>query len=86
MIRAFALAIGITLCILGAECLLFEKVILAAGEPTAAPANAVAIGQQNRANQPQIIQPPEWAPWSLLSAGAVVIIYSFTIPRRVSGN
>jgi hypothetical protein len=31
------------------------------------------------------IVPPEWAPWSLLSAGAVVILYSFTIPKRVSG-
>jgi hypothetical protein len=38
----------------------------------------------NRADATNII-PPEWAPWSLLSAGAVVILYSFTIPKRVSG-
>ncbi len=23
-----------------------------------------------------------WMPWSILSAGAIVILYSFTIPRR----
>lgn len=31
------------------------------------------------------IVPPEWAPWSLLSAGAVVILYSFTIPKKMAG-
>ena len=30
------------------------------------------------------INPPDWAPWSLISAGAVVIIYSFTIPKRTT--
>ena len=29
--------------------------------------------------------PPEWAPWSLMSAGAVIILYSFTIPKRIAG-
>jgi hypothetical protein len=31
------------------------------------------------------IVPPEWAPWSLLSAGAVVILYSFTVPKKMAG-
>lgn len=26
--------------------------------------------------------PAEWAPWAFLSAGAVVILYCFTIPQR----
>jgi hypothetical protein len=32
------------------------------------------------------IVPPDWAPWSLLAAGAVVMLYSFTIPQRVGGG
>ncbi len=27
--------------------------------------------------------PADWAPWSLKSAGAVVILYSFTIPKKL---
>ena len=27
--------------------------------------------------------PPDWAPWSLMGTGAVVMLYSFTIPQRV---
>jgi hypothetical protein len=30
--------------------------------------------------------PPDWAPWSMLAGGAVVMLYSFTIPQRVSGG
>ena len=29
------------------------------------------------------VTPAEWAPWSLLSAGAVVTLYSFTIPAKL---
>jgi len=33
---------------------------------------------------PKSFKPPEWAPWSLLSSGAIVILYSFTIPKRMA--
>jgi hypothetical protein len=32
------------------------------------------------------VVPPDWAPWSLLGAGAVVVLYSFTVPQRVGGG
>jgi hypothetical protein len=28
------------------------------------------------------IQPAEWAPWSFLSGGAVIILYALTINRQ----
>ncbi len=76
MWRALFLAVGITLCIVGAECLVIEKATFAGERPVA---GAVA-----KAAQKKDIVPPDWAPWSLLSAGAVVIIYSFTIPKRMA--
>ena len=39
----------------------------------------------SKAGWRQEIVPPDWAPWSLIGAGAVVVLYSFTIPRRVGG-
>jgi hypothetical protein len=27
--------------------------------------------------------PTDWAPWSLISGGAVTILYSFTLPKRM---
>jgi hypothetical protein len=31
-----------------------------------------------------ILIPPDWAPWSLISTGAVVMLYSFTLPKKLS--
>jgi hypothetical protein len=28
------------------------------------------------------IIPADWAPWSLMSIGAVVMLYSFTLPKK----
>ena len=30
--------------------------------------------------------PPDWAPWSLMGAGTVVMLYSFTIPSELNGG
>jgi hypothetical protein len=76
MWRSFFLAIGIYLIIAGAECLGVDRVYMRAqGEPakTAAPAKPAD----------QEFPPEPWLPWSLLSTGAVVCLYSFTIPKRL---
>ena len=39
-----------------------------------------AIGGQSAG--PREVKPAEWAPWSLLSVGAVVILYSLTLNRQ----
>lgn len=76
MWRAFFLAVGISLCILGAEAMVLHKAVLAAEKSPEK--------QMVSPAKPREIKPPEWAPWSLLSAGAVVVLYSFTIPRRAA--
>jgi hypothetical protein len=81
MWRSFFLAVGITLCILGAECLVTEKAILKTDQ------KVVPASLFMPAESPQLEEftPPEWAPWTLLSVGAVVILYSYSIPRRNGG-
>jgi hypothetical protein len=74
MWRAFFLAVGAYCCLLGVEALAIEQAVLKA--------NAQG-GQQVAAGR--TITPPDWAPWSLMGAGAVVVLYSFTIPKRVGG-
>jgi len=79
MWRAFFLSIGIFLVILGVECLAVEQVKMKFREP---PAPAAAEGEKG-ANKK--LAPPPWAPWSLMSSGVVVCLYSFTVPRRMKG-
>ena len=73
MWRSFFLAIGVFTLLLGAECLAVESVTFRAktrGGQVVEPAKTMTT--------------PPWAPWSLMGAGAVVVLYSFTIPKRVS--
>ena len=77
MWRATFLALGFSACILGAECLVLDRAILNRKETTPA---AYPFGQAVARNKE--IVPPDWAPWSLMSAGAVTMLYSFTIPKR----
>lgn len=75
MWRALFMALGISAVILGLECLVVEKAVLA---NTAAPA---AEGQPAIGASRDFI-PPDWAPWSLMSTGAVTMLYSVTLPKR----
>jgi hypothetical protein len=79
MWRAFFLAIGIFACIIGAQCLVVDTYVLA-GQPQTAEAQSLFNAPASAA--PREMEPPEWAPWSLLSVGAVVILYSLTLNRQ----
>ena len=74
MLRAFFLAVGISAFVLGLECLVIEKAVLIPNRDGALAQMAPAYRE---------ITPAEWAPWSLLSGGAVVMLYSFTIPAKL---
>ena len=80
MLRAFFLAIGMSAFILGLECLVIDKAVLNPTRDAAAAAVAQSVAPAHRE-----ITPAEWAPWSLLSGGAVVMLYSFTIPAKMRG-
>lgn len=83
MWKSFFLAIGIMMCIVGIECMLIERATL-----TDAAALTHNVSYSDDPTKPMVVTkdvvPPDWAPWSLLSTGVVVILYSFSIPRRVT--
>ena len=84
MWKSFFLAVGIMMCIVGVECMLIERATL-----TDSAALTHNVSMSPDAGRPMVVNkdvvPPEWAPWSLMSTGVVVIIYSFTLARRVTG-
>ena len=82
MWRALFLGIGVYLMIAGAECLAVDRVVwrTPSGSAGASPFQKPAI------LKPNDFPPAPWVPWSLLSTGAVVCLYSFTIPKRMGGG
>ena len=73
MWRSFFLAVGAYCLLLGVEALVLEKAVLKANP------NQLSVSSHE-------IIPPDWAPWSLLGGGAVVLLYSFTVPQRVGSG
>jgi hypothetical protein len=72
MWRSFFLAVGAYCCLLGVEALAVDKAVLKVGP--------------NTQSTWREVMPPDWVPWSLLGTGAVVMLYSFTIPQRVNAG
>jgi hypothetical protein len=66
MWRAFFLALGIYTTLVGLEGLAIDRAMLH---------EWVTDGTRE-------IIPQPWVPWMLLSSGAVVVLYSLTLPRR----
>lgn len=83
MWRALFLAIGVYLCLLGAQCLAIDQFVLKLREPPVPSSNPFA---GEKPGPQKVLRPPEWAPWSLMATGTVTIIYSFTLPRWVKGS
>lgn len=77
MLRAIFCGIGISLLILGAECFIVDQAVLAV--PPSRQENATAhfaVEQQQAApiTQTRKWTPPEWAPWTLISLGVVLVL------------
>jgi hypothetical protein len=82
MWRAFFLAVGISLCVVGGECLVVDNFVMAGDQPPPQTTPATLFGTvPPAASASRDIRPAEWAPWTLLSAGAVVILYALTINK-----
>jgi len=73
MWRSFFLAVGAYCCLLGVEALAVEKAV-------------VKVSPTNPQSAVREVIPPDGAPWLMLGAGAVVVLYSFSIPQRVNGG
>jgi hypothetical protein len=71
MWRSLFLALGIFTLVMGLEALVIDSATFANHGEAAASRELV---------------PAEWTPWSLLSAGSVVILYSFTLPQKLKGS
>jgi hypothetical protein len=74
MWRSFFLALGAYCCLLGLEAMAVERAILKV--------------DPSDPNPPRVreIVPPQGAPWPLMGAGAIVMLYSFTIPKKLNGG
>jgi hypothetical protein len=85
MWRSFFLAAGVYSCLLGLQCLTIDKAILHGREPSPTRILGVSMNPMSLERSKELT-PPDWAPWSLMSLGAVTVLYSITLPARAAGG
>ena len=71
MWKSFCLAAGIFACVVGIEMLLIDSAVILPIDGQGMPRTFVA---------------PDWAPWTLLSVGAVTVLHYVSLPRVLSGG
>jgi hypothetical protein len=72
MWRALFLGVGLFVLVLGAECLLIDSATINTPGDDGSPTTVT-------------LTPAEFVPWVLISAGAVTMLYSFTLPQKFKG-
>ncbi len=72
MWRSLFLGVGLFLLVVGLEATLIDQ---------------AAVNNPSEESGPTVVTvtPPEWVPWSLMSAGAVTMLYSYTLPQKFKG-
>ena len=69
MWKSFFLAVGIFSCIVGIELLVIDS--------------AVVLSPDGRGS-PRSFTAPDWMPWSLISAGAIMVLHYVSVPKKLS--
>lgn len=92
MWRALFLALGGTLLVMGIESMVLDHAVLATDsgfiqspQPRLEPVLdewGIEIDRREVTPEPRVVSPPEWAPWSMLSTGIIMLFYGFARKTR----
>ena len=80
MWRSIFIAVGIMAIIIGVETMMIDSAVFYSASDTNASSFINPLGQPSA--DTRTWEPKEWFPWAVLSAGAVTILYAFTLPKR----
>lgn len=82
MLRAFFFSVGVTVTLWGASFLLIDKVVLNMEDPVPTRRGFRGLFRGVGMTQKKTLDPPDWAAFSMLSLGAVTMLYSVALPKK----
>lgn len=80
MWRALFIAAGLAMAILGAEFMLIDKAVLTMPNDKSEQSHMFAAPPPLFTTREYV--PPEWTPWTLISVGAIVVMYTSAMAKR----
>ena len=84
MLRATFFSIGMFIALWGASLFFVDKIVLKVADDAGArpPGFRGMLANQAQQKQQRVIAPPDWVSFSLLSVGAVTMLYAVALPRK----
>jgi len=87
MLRGTFFSVGMFITLWGVSLLFVDKLVLNMPEDVAARTPGFrgmyqGNQQQQQQQRQKVIDPPEWAAFSLLSVGAVTMLYAIALPKK----
>ncbi len=82
MLRGTFFSIGVFITLWGVSLLFVDKLVLNVQDDAARTPGFRGMLAGKSPQQPKIIDPPEWAAFSLLSVGAVTMLYAIALPKK----
>jgi hypothetical protein len=79
--RASFFAVGLFVTMWGASCLFVDKLVLNVRDQPIRGQRFLGMLSTNAQRQ-KVLDPPDWAAFSLMSVGAVTMLYSFALPKK----
>ncbi len=82
MIRSFFLSLGLIVGLLGVSCLAIDRIVLKTRADRPAPVGLRTIVTGVSADRKQVIQPPDWLAYAMMSTGSVLTLYTVALPGK----
>ena len=82
MMRSTFFAMGLFVTLWGASFLAIDKVILTSKDETARKPGFRGLFTAVDARRQRVIDPPDWAAFSLMSVGSVTMLYAIALPKK----
>ena len=84
MVRAVFFALGLFIALWGGAFLVIDKLVLASDEAPVQAGFRGLFGGVASAKK-KVVDPPDWAAFSLMSVGTVTMLYAVALPKKPGG-
>lgn len=81
MLRAMFFAVGLFVTLWGGAFLMIDKVVLDVKTEAVKESGFRGLFTKAAADQKKVVDPPDWAAFSLMSVGTVTMLYSIALPK-----
>ena len=86
MLRATFFAAGLFVAMWGASLLAIDKVVLTTKTSPQRQTGFRGLFTSVNAQRQRVIDPPDWAAFSLMSVGSVTMLYAIALPKKRTAN